>query len=123
MNRGRHCEEVGVGLVVEGLVEVVCVAHKGALGDCGGRAGDVRGVVLGLAAVEDGRVEGVFDVCESRWKRFDARQEVEDLILEAGGVLDVGRSEQDTLPKVSPSPSSAMNPSNIPRSRCDRPLL
>ena len=123
MNCRRDSEEIGVGLVVESLVEVVRVAHESALRDCGSRAGDVRCVALSLAAVEDGRVEGVFNVCESRWERFDAGQKVEDLILEAGGVLDVGRSEQDPLRTVSPFPLEAVISNDIPRSRCVRPSL
>lgn len=123
MNGGRNSEEIGIRLVVEGLVEVVRVAHESALRNCGGRARDVRCVVVSLAAVENGGVEGVFDVCESRWERFDARQKVEDLILEAGGVLNVGRSEQDPLQTVSPFPLEAVISNNIPRSRCVRPSL
>jgi hypothetical protein len=99
VERGRGGEQVGVGLVVESFVEVEGVAGEAELGDDGGDAVEVVGVALGLAAVEDGRVEGGGQVVEGFRVGVDGWDGAGDLCLDAAAVLDVWRSEEKTLLK------------------------
>ena len=96
---GRGGEQVCVGLVVVCLVEVEGVAGEAELGDDGGDAVEVVGVALGLAAVEDGRVEGGGQVVEGFRVGVDGWDGAGDLCLDAAAVLDVWRSEEKTLLK------------------------
>ena len=99
VERGRGGEQVSVGVVVEGFVEVEGVAGEAELGDDGGDAVEVVGVALGLAAVEDGRVEGGGQVVEGFRVGVDGWDGACDLCLDAAAVLDVWRSEEKTLLK------------------------
>ena len=62
VQRRRDGEVVAVGVVAVGFAEVEGVARQHRFGDQGRGAGDLVRVRLGLAAVEDGRVECVGDV-------------------------------------------------------------
>lgn len=103
VERGRSGEQVGVGLVVECFVEVEGVAGEAELGDDGGDAVEVVGVALGLAAVEDGGVEGGGEVVEGLWVSANGWDGACDLCLDAAAVLDVWRSEKQTLLKCQPA--------------------
>ena len=94
---GRSGEQVGVGLVLECLVEVEGVAGEAELSDESGGTVDVVGVALGLGAVEDGRVEGVGEVVESLRVGADGWDGGSDLALDVGGIVGPWRSEEKTL--------------------------
>lgn len=87
VERGRGGEQVGVGLVLEGLVEVEGVAGEAQLSDESRGAIDVVGVALSLGAVEDGRVEGGGKVVENIRVGTDGRDSACDLSLDVGGVV------------------------------------
>jgi hypothetical protein len=97
MERGRSGEQVGVGLVLECLVEVESVAGEAELGDESGGTVDVVGVALSLGAVEDGRVQGVGQVVESLRVGTDGGNGGCDLSLDVGGIVGPRRSEEKTL--------------------------
>ena len=87
VERGRGGEQVGVGLVLEGLVEVEGVAGEAELRDKSRGAIDIVGVALSLGAVEDGRVEGGGKVVEDIRVGTDGRDSACDLSLDVGGVV------------------------------------
>jgi hypothetical protein len=94
---GRSGKQVGVGLVLECLVEVEGVAGEAELGDESGGTIDVVGVALGLSAVEDSRIQGVGEVVESVRVGTDGGDGGCDLFLDVGGVVGPWRSEEKTL--------------------------
>ena len=96
---GRGGEQVGVGLVVVGLVEVEGVAGEAELCDKSGGTVDVVGVALSLAAVEDGRVQGVGEVVKSFGVGTDGGNGACDLLLDVAGVVNVRGSEEEALRK------------------------
>lgn len=94
---GGDGEEVGVGAVGVGFVEVVGVAGEDELGDEGGGAVEVVGVALRLGAVEDGRVEGRGDVFEDLGEGADGGDDGGDLGFDVGAVFAVGWGEVEAL--------------------------
>lgn len=99
VERGRGGEQVGVGLVLECLVEVEGVAGEAELGDQSRGTVDVVGVALGLSAVEDRRVQGSGKVVENLGVGTDGRDGACDLSLDVGGVVGPWGSEKKTLSK------------------------
>lgn len=97
VQRRRSGKQVGVGLVVVGLVEVEGVASEAELGDESRGTVNVVGVALSLSAVEDGRVEGVGKVVESLRVGTDGGNGGCDLALDVGGVVGPRGSEEKTL--------------------------
>ena len=87
VERGRGGEQVGVGLVLEGLVEVEGVAGEAQLSDESRGAIDVVGVALSLGAVEDRRVKSGGKVVEDIRVGTDGRDSACDLSLDVGGVV------------------------------------
>ena len=99
VERGRGGEQVGVGLVLECLVEVEGVAGEAELGDESRGTVDVVGVALGLGAVEDCRVQGGSKVVENLRVGTDGGNGACDLSLDVGGVVGPWWSEEKTLSK------------------------
>lgn len=99
VERGRGGEQVGVGLVLECLVEVEGVAGEAELGDESRGTVDVVGVALSLGAVEDGRVQGGGKVVENLRVGTDGWDGACDLSLDVGGVVGPWGSEEKTLSK------------------------
>lgn len=99
VERGRGGEQVGVGLVLECLVEVEGVAGEAELGNESRGTVDVVGVALGLGAVEDRRVQGSGKVVENLWVGTDGGNGACDLSLDVGGVVGPWGSEKKALSK------------------------
>lgn len=97
MQGRRGGEEVGVGLVLEGFVEVVGVAGEGQLGDDGRGAVEVVGVALGLGTGKVGGVQGVKDVVKGFGVGGDGGDSDGELGLNIGLVLAGGGCEDEAL--------------------------
>jgi len=97
----RHGEEVGVGGVGVGFVEVEGVAGEDEFRVQGGGARDLVRIGHGLAAVEDGRVEDVGDVVDHVRVGGDGGEGLEDCLAEGGVVLDEGGGEEEALGMIS----------------------
>ena len=99
VERGRGGEQVGVGLVLECLVEVEGVAGEAELGNESRGTVDVVGVALGLGAVEYRGVQGSGKVVENLWVGTDGGNGACDLSLDVGGVVGPWGSEEKALSK------------------------
>lgn len=97
MQRRRDRKIIRIRIIPVRLVQVARVACEHELGAERGGARDLVGVVLRLAAVEDGRVEGLGDIVADGGPGVESGEGVGEVLFQRGVVLDEGRGEEEAL--------------------------